>query len=140
AAKRRIELIIKIISALHVLLLFRGITKFLILFSLIAQFLFFSLLEDYPAFLPTNAYFLSGTICALINHFLFLRELVVNKLGVIETIIYFFVFVWITPFCFFLSLSANDENFAVKSKRRETFIGKFIKKIYQPSVKHISNK
>ncbi|RVD92423.1 transmembrane adaptor Erv26 [Tubulinosema ratisbonensis] len=136
AAKRRIELIIKIISGLHSLLLLRNVSKLLILYSLIIQFVFFSLLEDYPAFLPTSPYFLGGTFGALINHFLFLRELVVDHINVLEAFVYFFLFVWATPFCFFLSLSANDESFAVKNRKRETFIGKLIKKIYAPHVKH----
>ncbi len=135
AAKRRIDVIIKVICVAHILLWVRGVSVFIVLFSLVVQYLFYALLDVYPAFEPTNAFFISGTICAFINHFLFLRELVVNKIGVTETIVYFVVFVWVTPFCFFLSLGANDESFATKNKKgRSTLIGNLFKKIYSKNV------
>lgn len=131
ASKRRIDFIIKTICVSHIILWLRKVSIFVVLYSLIVQYLFYSLLESYPAFEPTNWFFIGGTAGALINHFLFLRELVVNRLGVIETVFYFIVFVWATPFCFFLSLGANDESFATRNKkRRTTLIGQLFKKIY----------
>lgn len=134
AAKRKIGNIIKVICAMHFVLWLRGVSVFIILYSLLVQYLFYSILDIYPAFEPTNYYFIAGTVGALINHFLFLRELVVNKLGVVELVLYFFFFVWTTPFCFFLSLGANDESFATRNKKRTTILGNLIKKIYSQSI------
>lgn len=131
AAKRRIDTTIKAICVAHILLWFRHISVFIILYSLVVQYLFYSILDVYPAFEPTNWFFVGGTIGALVNHFLFLRELISNKLNVVEAVLYFVTFVWATPFCFFLSLGANDESFAVRNKKgRATLMGNLFKKIY----------
>ncbi|KAL0265788.1 UNVERIFIED_CONTAM: hypothetical protein PYX00_011503 [Menopon gallinae] len=131
AAKRRIDTTIKTICVAHILLWFRHVSVFIILYSLVVQYLFYSILDVYPAFEPTNWFFVGGTIGALVNHFLFLRELISNKLNVVEAVLYFVTFVWATPFCFFLSLGANDESFAVRNKKgRATLMGNLFKKIY----------
>jgi hypothetical protein len=131
AAKRRITQIIQVISICHLILLLRGLPFFLTLFSLFVQTLFYSLLDNYPGFEPTSKLFLGGIGAAVVNHFLFLWQTMKSGgIGMVETIIYFIIFVWTTPFCFLLSLGVNDETFATKKRRRETFVGRLIRRIY----------
>ena len=131
AAKRRIDYIIRAICVCHIILWFRNVSVLIVLYSLAVQYIFYCILDVYPAFEPTNPFFVGGTVGALINHFLFLRELVLNKLNVVETVLYFVAFVWVTPFCFFLSLGANDESFATRNKKkRATLLGNLVKKVY----------
>ncbi|TBT96532.1 putative Erv26-like transmembrane adaptor protein [Hamiltosporidium tvaerminnensis] len=130
AAKKRIENIITAVSIFHIFLILRKFSLFLVGFSLCIQFLFYSLLDIYPAILPTNIYFVVGSLMAVINHFLFLRALVKGDHYILEMIFYFIVVVWLTPFCFFLSLSANDETLPVKGTKTKTRAGELIKRLF----------
>lgn len=131
AAKRKIEQIIMTISALHFLLLFRGVNFFLILYSLSIQYIFYSLLDSYPNVQPTNICFIVGTLMALVNHFLILRTMIIGRHYMVEMVFSFVVFVWCTPFCFFLSLSANDDALPVKGKKTNTLIKSFFVRVLQ---------
>lgn len=129
AAKSKIEQIILVISLLHVILLFRGVNFFLIIYSLAIQGLFYTLLEIYPNISPGNPTFIVGSLMALGNHFLMLRAMIIGRHYLLEMIFAFIVFVWATPFCFFLSLSANDEALPIKGRKTNTWIGRFVKSI-----------
>ncbi|EJW01846.1 hypothetical protein EDEG_03675 [Edhazardia aedis USNM 41457] len=130
AAKKKIEQIIIAISVAHIILLFRRVGFFIVIYSLVIQYIFYSLLEIYPYVQPTNLTFIVGSLMALGNHFLILRAMILNNNYLLEMIFAFLVFVWATPFCFFLSLSANDEAFPTTGKKNSTLIGKFIKRAF----------
>jgi hypothetical protein len=127
-AKKYIGIIIKGMSISHTLLLFRGVSILVILYSLSIQYIFYILLEIYPDVCPSNPTFIVGTCMALGNHFLMLRTMINGKHYVIEMILVFIFIVWTTPFCFFLSLSANDETLPSKGKKTSTWIGRLMKK------------
>lgn len=129
AAKKHIESIIQISAGLHIILLLRGVSIFQILFSLSIQYAFYCLLDIYPLVKMDNPYFIYGTIASLLNHFLVIR-LLFSKPGIYGAeIVLYFALVWTTPFCFFLSLSANDEVLFVRGKASpNTIIGSFLKK------------
>lgn len=129
AAKKHIEAIIQISAGLHVVLFFRGVSILQILFSLSIQYAFYCLLDIYPLVKMDNPYFIYGTLASLLNHFLVIR-LIFSKSVVYGTeIVFYFALVWITPFCFFLSLSANDEVLFVRGKpSSNTLIGSLLKK------------
>lgn len=127
AARKKIENIILTVSVLHIFLLFRSVNIFQIVFSLSVQYIFYHLLLKYPNFGVMDPYLIVGTVLALVNHFLVLRLLILNY-WVLEVVVYFFVFVWLTPFCFYVSLSANDEVFVpVRNAKRETLLGRLMK-------------
>lgn len=129
AAKKRIESIIAVVSALHLLLLLRSVSIFQIIFSLSIQYIFYNLLMKYPNFSATDPYFILGSAMALINHFLVLRLLILNY-WIWEVIAYFLVFVWTTPFCFYVSLSVNDDMFVpMRNAKRETLLGSVLKRV-----------
>lgn len=127
AAKKNIYLIIHTITILHLILLIRGYSKLLILFSLSIIFIFYQLMYNYPDVQIESPYFIIGTIMTLVNHFLFLRVLADNSHPVVEVLVYFIIFVWIVPFCFFLSLSANDMLIHEGIKKKETYLYKLLK-------------
>lgn len=129
AAKKKIEQIIITIAILHLFLLFRGVNFFLILYSLSIQGTFYTLLESYPNINPGNPTFILGSVMSLGNHFFILRAMILGKHYIIETLFSFVVFVWATPFCFFLSLSANDEALPTKGKKTNTWISSFVKRL-----------
>ncbi|KAH9410562.1 putative transmembrane adaptor Erv26 [Ordospora pajunii] len=129
AAKKYIATIVQISMGLHFVFLLRGVSILHILFSLSIQYSFYCLLELYPLVKMDNPYFIYGTIASLINHFLVIR-MVFSKSKVYGLeIIFSFALIWITPFCFFLSLSANDEALMIKGKKASpTMIGNILKK------------
>lgn len=129
AAKKHIEAIIQVSAALHIILLFRGVPIFQILFSLSIQYAFYCILDIYPLVKMDNPYFIYGTIASLLNHFLVIRLIFAKPAVYGLEIVFYFALIWITPFCFFLSLSANDEVLFVKGKTSSnTLIGNFLKK------------
>lgn len=130
AAKRHIETIIQISAGLHIILLLRGVSFFQILFSLTVQYAFYCLLDIYPLVKMDNPYFIYGTIASLLNHFLVIRLIFSRNAIYGMEIVFYFALIWITPFCFFLSLSANDEVLFAKGKKTapNTLIGSLLKK------------
>ncbi|EPR79338.1 Transmembrane adaptor Erv26, partial [Spraguea lophii 42_110] len=130
AAKDKIEMIIQGILILHIYLLLRGMRIFVIVFSLISNLIFYNLLSSYPYILASNVNFIAGCVAAFINHFLFLQTTIANNYNALEIILYFIIFVWVVPFCFFLSLTANDDTFPVKGNiKRKTWIGRILERV-----------
>ncbi|KAF7682435.1 Testis Expressed Protein [Astathelohania contejeani] len=129
AAKHRISIVIRSIMAFHLIVLLRGLPLSITLFSLVVQAIFYQLLDSYPLIRPNDPYFVAGTVLAFINHFLFLKVLVKGYLSLLESGLYFIIGVWTTPFCFFLSLSANDEAIMTKERRNATWLGNIFKSV-----------
>ncbi|EOB13692.1 Protein TEX261 [Nosema bombycis CQ1] len=129
AAKKRIKQIIEISMGLHLYFLIRGGSFLHVLFSLSIQYSFYCMLDIYPIIKLDNPYFIYGTLASLVNHFLIIRMLFFRQFYSLEVICFFFL-IWITPFCFFISLSANDEVIVVKGKTTcNTLVGNLLKKI-----------
>jgi uncharacterized membrane protein YagU involved in acid resistance len=129
SAKKKIKNIVLASMFLHLYLLIRGKSIFHTLFSLSIQYSFYCMLDIYPIIKLDNPLFIYGTLASLVNHFLVIRFLFYRRLYTIE-VLSIFVLIWITPFCFFISLSANDEVIVVKGKTTtNTLIGNFLKKI-----------
>lgn len=129
AAKKRIKFIIECSMGLHLYFLIRGGSFLHVLLSLSIQYSFFCMLDIYPIIKLDNPYFIYGTLASLINHFLVIRMLFFKQLYSLEVLV-FFLLIWITPFCFFISLSANDEVIVVKGKTTcNTLIGNLLKKV-----------
>ncbi|KAM0677780.1 hypothetical protein BDAP_001630 [Binucleata daphniae] len=135
AAKKKIEQIIACICLFHVFMFFRNVGFFLIVYSLVIQYIFYSLLDIYPDIQPSNPSFICGSIMALGNHFFMLRSMILGNFYVLEMIVIFVVAVWCTPFCFFLSLSANDEALPTKGKKTNTWIKRIITKMIKKDEK-----
>lgn len=130
SAKKKIKNIIYICMFLHLYFLIRGKSIFHTLFSLSIQYSFLCLIDVYPIIKLDNPYFIYGTLASLVNHFLVIKFLFYRRLYTLE-ILSAFALIWITPFCFFISLSANDEVITIKGKTTtNTLIGNFLKKLF----------
>jgi Transmembrane adaptor Erv26 len=131
-AKRRIEYMIWILSLTHIFLYLRGFSLPCMVYSLVCQYTFYSMLPDYPNIDSSSPSFLLAVLMVFVNHFWYLVNMIRKQMGVVEIVVYFFVPVWATPFSFFLSLTANDDVIAgmyEKKKRVRTFAGKIIDKL-----------
>ncbi|KRH92413.1 hypothetical protein M153_6262000310 [Pseudoloma neurophilia] len=130
AFKETIFQIIMAVSFLHVVMLFRGVGILQVLFSAIIQFIFYNLYLKYPDFSLTDPFLITGSVMALINHFLVLR-LLIFQFWIPEVIFYFFFCVWFTPFCFYVSLSANEDIMTDlhRKKRVRTVLGDLIGRV-----------
>lgn len=129
SAKNKIKRIIEISMFLHLYLIIRCKSIFQTAFSLSIQYAFYCMLEIYPIVKLDNPYFIYGTLASLVNHFLVIRLLFYRNLYSVE-VLFVFALIWITPFCFFISLSANDEVIVVKGKTTtNTLIGNLFKKL-----------
>lgn len=128
-AKEKIKLLAYTIWGLHILLLFRGFSLWLVLFSSCTQWLFYNLLEDYPNIETSGAGFITAAILAFVNHGFFLTTMLKNHFGLLEILFYFFGIVWAIPFSIFLSLTANDEIITISGAKkpiRRTMAGKIL--------------
>lgn len=131
-SKERITLLIYSISLLHVFLLIRGFSLLNMVFSLLCQYMFYSLLPEYPSIETGGPGFIAALFMAFFNHFWYLNTMISRRMGAVEILIYFFVCVWATPFAFLLSLTANDDvilGIGEKKAVRRTFAGKIIDKL-----------
>lgn len=140
AFKSKLKDIIIFISLFHIILLLRGVNIFQLIYSVSIQFIFYNLYLKYPYFVISDPLLILGSIMALINHFLILRLLVFDYY-ILEIITYFILCVWFTPFCFYVSLSANDELMTDlhKNKKVRTIIGNMIERVIG-NVRNLRNK
>lgn len=128
-AKEKIKILAYTVWAFHLLLLYRGFSIWVVLFSCLAQGLFYNLLEDYPNIETGGAGFVTAAVVAFINHGLFLTSMLRSQFGLFEILFYFFGIVWALPFSIFISLTANDEIITIggnKKPIRRTMVGKVL--------------
>lgn len=118
AAKDKIQKIIYFSMGCYVFFLMKGIPLWHLLMGLGIQYTFHCLMHNYPAVRPEDPRFIGGVIGSLINHFLMIKFFF-EKSGNIFLIIFAFAIVWLTPFCFFFSMSATDDVLFVKTQNRQ---------------------
>lgn len=118
ASKKVIEKVVYSTVAGHLIFLFIGVPFLQILFSLSIQYSYHCLFDSYPIIKPEDPRFIYGLVGSLINYFLMIRFVSIHTIGVF-LLICSFTIVWITPVCFFFSMSATEETLFIKSKGRE---------------------
>lgn len=130
AFKERILQIIMAVGVIHIIMLFRGVSIFQVIYSGCIQYIFYNLYLKYPYFQISDPFLIVGSLMALINHFLTLR-LLIFKFYIIEVIFYFIFSVWLTPFCFYVSLSANEDVMTdlERKKKVRTVLGDLIGRV-----------
>ena len=124
AAKSKIQNIIYFSMCCYVFFMLKGMPIWQILFGLGVQYTFHCLMNSYPAIRPEDPRFLGGVLGSLVNHFLMIKFFF-EKSGNILIIIFAFAIVWLTPFCFFFSMSATDDVLFVKNSNKhvKTYAG-----------------
>jgi hypothetical protein len=107
--KRVMNLLMWAVLALHIgLALFDSLPFLHLLFSLACHFVYSSLLAAYPFINVSSPNFLLSAALAFANHFLWFYYFAYNYHDTADVIGFFVTCVWLVPFSFFISLSAND--------------------------------
>ncbi len=109
-AKRIIRLILIIVTSLNILLILfeTQFTWTLCAIGLISNIIYFFILADFPVIGFLSPTFLFSMLLLVIHHYFAFSFFNNHYYPFPEILAYFTIFVWIIPFCFVLSLSAND--------------------------------
>ena len=110
-AKRVLRDLILFVLVLHLLLaIIDNFPVHLIILGLVSHATYFTLLKKFPIIVVTDVKFIASCILAVTSHILWFRHFTQSDMYFpFSEILAFFLFcVWIVPFGFFVSLSAND--------------------------------
>merc|ERR1719187_1938768 len=87
---------------------FENIPTTLIICGLVAQIAHLALLSSFPFFSVTSPSFIVAVVMVLINHYFAFSHFGENYYPFSEVMAYFTICMWLVPFAFFVSLSANE--------------------------------
>ncbi|KAI8847619.1 transmembrane adaptor Erv26-domain-containing protein [Chytridium lagenaria] len=77
-------------------------------FSLACQGVYFLMLQDFPNIQLTNPTFLGSCVLVITNHFLWFFWFTENHYRFRDIATFFGLMIWLVPFMYFISLSANE--------------------------------
>jgi hypothetical protein len=100
------------------LFLFEELTTTMILAGVAAQISHLFLLQNFPFFNLTSPSFLTASALVIINHYLAFNFFGEHYYPFSEVMAYFTMCLWLVPFAFFVSLSANENVLPTTSERR----------------------
>lgn len=104
-----VKITIGIISVVYVgLLLFESFPWHVVLMGLVTNIVYYLLLNDFPYISFTSPVFLLSVALVFVNHYLAFQYFSQVYYSFSEILGYFTVCLWILPFAFFISLSANE--------------------------------
>ncbi|KAI8899451.1 transmembrane adaptor Erv26, partial [Globomyces pollinis-pini] len=106
--KKILNYSIVIIILFHLILLLDGFPILRLLFSIFCTLWYSRLLPKFPVVDLTGPIFVVSCVLALINHFLWLDFFRSNRYRMLDMISFFCLLVWLLPFLFIISTSAND--------------------------------
>jgi hypothetical protein len=109
-AKRIIRLILIVITLLNILLAIfeTEFTWTLSAIGIISNIIYFFILAEFPVIGFLSPTFLFSMLLLIIHHYFAFSFFNNHYYSFPEILGYFTIFVWMIPFCFVLSLSAND--------------------------------
>jgi len=90
------------------LFLFENLPIAMICCGILAQVTHLALLTSFPFFSSTSPSFLASMLLVLVNHYFAFSYFGENYYPFSEVMAYFTICQWLVPFCFFVSLSANE--------------------------------
>jgi len=100
------------------LFLFEELTTTMILLGIAAQISHLFLLQNFPFFNLTSPSFLASSALVIVNHYLAFNFFGENYYPFSEVMAYFTMCLWLVPFAFFVSLSANENVLPTTSERK----------------------
>ncbi|ORX83865.1 DUF396-domain-containing protein [Basidiobolus meristosporus CBS 931.73] len=121
--KKLIKLITIIILGIHVLLLFDGLPFWRIAFSVLCHGVYSLNLKTFPFINLLGAPFIASCAVVLADHFLWFQYFTIHATPVTQIGAFFAICVWLVPFIYFISLSANDltlPNYGAESSQTNT--------------------
>eukprot|EP01100_Stratorugosa_tubuloviscum_P002299 TRINITY_DN1533_c0_g1_i1.p1 TRINITY_DN1533_c0_g1~~TRINITY_DN1533_c0_g1_i1.p1 ORF type:complete len:231 (-),score=64.55 TRINITY_DN1533_c0_g1_i1:68-727(-) len=100
---------ILVVLGLHILLLIlEEFPKSLLGLGIIAHIIYYKLLNQFPILQITSPLFLSACVCAVANHFFWLKYFTGIYAPFTEIVALFLVCVWLIPFGYFISLASYE--------------------------------
>ncbi|ESO93075.1 hypothetical protein LOTGIDRAFT_119829 [Lottia gigantea] len=90
------------------ILLFEDFPFYISVLGLVANFFHFCVLQNFPYFYMTSPSFIGSVVLIVINHYLTFSHFSQVWYPFSEVMAYFTVCLWLVPFAFFVSLSANE--------------------------------
>ncbi|XP_060565478.1 protein TEX261-like [Ruditapes philippinarum] len=99
------------------LLLFEEMPFFTILFGLLGNGAYFLLLREFPYFALSSPGFIGSVVSVVLNHYLAFSHFTQEWYPFHEVLAYFTVCLWMVPFAFFVSLSANENVLPTMAER-----------------------
>jgi len=112
--KKCIKWSIYVVIICHIgLYLFDNVPLMLISVGILSHIVYYSLLTDFPYFDLTSVSFISSVILLIGNHVLAFRYFRQRYATLSEVLSFFIICLWLVPFIFILSLSANDNTLPV---------------------------
>lgn len=100
------------------LFLFEELSTTMILVGVVAQITHLMLLQNFPFFTMTSPSFLLSIALVVVNHYLAFQFFGQNYYPFSEVMAYFTLCLWLVPFAFFVSLSANENVLPTTSERK----------------------
>jgi len=101
-------MILSVIATYICLFIFEDIPTKLIVCGLLAQVAHLALLSSFPLFSVSSPAFVMAVFMVLINHYFAFSHFGENYYPFSEVMAYFTICMWLVPFAFFVSLSANE--------------------------------
>lgn len=124
-AKQVFRVLILAIVGLHVgLLLVDGLPVVNILVGICAHLCFLAVLATFPFFHITSGPFVGSCVLLGLDHLLWFRYFGTNYHPFAEVVGFFGLCVWLVPFLFFISLSANESTLPTAAARAHAESGR----------------
>ena len=101
----------------------------MVLLGIAAQISHLFLLQNFPFFNLTSPSFLIASVLVIVNHYLAFNFFGEHYYPFSEVMAYFTMCLWLVPFAFFVSLSANENVLPTTSERRPLLQGNSFLKI-----------
>ncbi|XP_026051193.1 protein TEX261-like [Carassius auratus] len=109
ATSRIIKYMIMFSTAVLVgLYLFEGFPTLMIGVGLFTNLVYFGLLQTFPYIMLTSPNFILSCVLVVLNHYMAFQYFAEEYYPFSEVLAYFTVCLWVTPFSFFVSLSAGE--------------------------------
>ncbi|KAK9701299.1 erv26 superfamily protein [Basidiobolus ranarum] len=106
--KRLIKYITLVVLGIHALLLFDGLPFWRIGFSVLCHGVYSLNLSNFPFINLLGVPFIASCAMVLADHFLWFQYFTIRPTPVTHIGSFFAICVWLVPFIYFISLSAND--------------------------------
>lgn len=110
--------IFSVLSVYIGLFLFEDLPTLLIACGLISQLAHLLMLRTFPFFIATSPPFIVGVVMIFVNHYLAFQHFTRYYYGFSEVMAYFTICLWLVPFGFFVSLSANENILPTLAEQR----------------------
>jgi len=111
-------MIVMVLGIYICLFFFEDLPVSLILCGLLAQVAHLALLSNFPFFSVSSPAFIMAVVMVLVNHYFAFSHFGEKYYPFSEVMAYFTLCMWLVPFAFFVSLSANENVLPTVNERR----------------------